>query len=65
MSIRNALITLALAGLSISAMAEDAATAKSDQTAPVDIYTYDSHPDIAKVISHTEPGTPAVQKPCN
>jgi hypothetical protein len=42
--------------LSISAVADDAAIAKSDQTTPVEIYTYDSHPDIAKVISITEPG---------
>lgn len=47
---------MVLASLSISAVADDAAIAKSDQTTPVEIYTYDSHPDIAKVISITEPG---------
>ncbi|MEB0243879.1 hypothetical protein QN361_24795, partial [Pseudomonas sp. 5C2] len=61
----NALITLALAGKSITPMEDEDETAKIDQTAQVDINTNDRNPHIAKVISHTEPGTPAVQKPCN
>jgi hypothetical protein len=63
MSVKIALITMALASLSISAMADDAATAKSDQTTPIEIYTYDSHPDIAKVISTTEPGNSCGAEP--
>jgi hypothetical protein len=47
---------MVLASLSISAVTDDAAIAKSDQTSPVDIYTYDSHTDIVKFISIAGPG---------
>jgi Protein of unknown function (DUF2790) len=56
MNVNTALIALALASLSLSAMADDSTTNKTDQNTPVEVYSYNTHPDIAKVISTTEPG---------
>lgn len=56
MNVNTALIVIALASLSLSAMADDSTTDKNDQNAPVEVYSYSTHLDIAKVISTTEPG---------
>lgn len=47
----KALIVLALSSLCATAMADDLATDAANQQAPVEAYTYSSHPDIHKVIS--------------
>ncbi|MDB6141443.1 MAG: putative secreted protein [Pseudomonas sp.] len=56
MNVKTALIAIALASLSISAMADDSDTTAKDQNTPVEVYSYNTHPDIVKVISTTEPG---------
>jgi hypothetical protein len=56
MNVNTALIAIALASLSLSAMADDSASDKNDQNTPVEVYTYNTHLDIAKVLSTTEPG---------
>lgn len=53
---KRSLWILALCGFSTLVLAEESSTRTASQTAPaaleaVETYTYDSHPDIARVIS--------------
>lgn len=45
------LLVLALCGFSTLVMAEESETKVASQQARVEQYTYDSHPDIARVLS--------------
>ena len=56
MNVKSVFIAAALACLTVPAMADDSTTAPTDQNPPIEVYSYSTHLDIAKVISTTEPG---------
>ncbi|RMQ51057.1 hypothetical protein ALQ04_02255 [Pseudomonas cichorii] len=45
------MLVLALCGFSTLAMAEESQTKTAAQPVPVEQYSYDTHPDIARVLS--------------
>lgn len=49
------MLVMALCGFSTLAMAEEPQTKVAAQQVPVEQYSYSSHPDIAKVLSISQP----------
>ncbi|MFJ4144359.1 DUF2790 domain-containing protein [Pseudomonas sp. NPDC089734] len=49
------MLVLALCGFSTLALAEESQTQVTAQQTPVETYTYNSHPDIARVLSVSQP----------
>jgi hypothetical protein len=55
-NVKSVFIAVALASLTVSAMADNSNTVSNNQNPPVEVYSYSTHLDIAKVISTTAPG---------